>query len=208
MPRLNIPATKINLIRIKDELKLAVDGHELLEQKRQVLIMEVRKLINNLRAERSEMEQLLREAYAKLAQATWENGAEQVALAGLATSQAIDISLRERSVMGIILPVVDATEAELRPSYSLSGTTSSLDEAARAFHGALQHIARLAELENAALRLATELMKTQRRVNALKNFFIPQYHETVKFLQETLEERERDSLFALKRLKSKADLPA
>ncbi|HRU22868.1 MAG TPA: hypothetical protein P5569_02885 [Candidatus Latescibacteria bacterium] len=37
---------------------------------------------------------------------------------------------------------------------------------------------------------------------------MPQYHETVKFLQETLEERERDSLFALKRLKSKADLPA
>lgn len=67
MPRLNIPATKINLIRIKDELKLALDGHELLEQKRQVLILEVRKLINSIRKERSEMEQLLREAYGKLA---------------------------------------------------------------------------------------------------------------------------------------------
>jgi V/A-type H+-transporting ATPase subunit D len=208
MPRLNIPATKINLIRIKDELKLALDGHELLEQKRQVLIMEVRKLIKSLKEERTEMESLLREAFAKLADAEVENGTLQVQLAGLSTSESIDIGLRERSVMGIILPVVDATEAELRPSYSLADTTSSLDEAARAFHAALQHIARLAELENAALRLATELMKTQRRVNALKNFFIPQYHETVKFLQETLEERDRDSLFALKRLKSKAATPA
>ena len=205
MPRLNIPATKINLIRIRDELVLAQEGYDLLEQKRQVLIMEVMRLVDNLRKERQEVERLLREAYERLIRAEVEVGEQQVLRAGLSGSSGIEIALRERSVMGIIIPVVDTTESDFRPSYSFADTTSAVDEAAKAFHEALRHIARLGELENAAFRLATELKKTQRRVNALSSFFIPQYKETVKFLQETLEERDRDALFALKRLKGKAE---
>jgi len=201
MARLNIPATKINLIRIREELKLAQEGYELLEQKRQVLIMEVMRLIDSLRKERAEAERLLKEAYARLLRAEVEAGDAVVRRSGLSASNVLDITIRERSVMGLLVPVVDTTEAEFRPSYSLADTTSAVDEAGRAFHEALRHIAKLGEIESAALLLATELKKTQRRVNALNTFFIPQYKETVKFLQETLEERDRDALFALKRLK-------
>lgn len=205
MARLNIPATKINLIRIREELTLAKEGYELLEQKRQVLIMEVMRLIETLRKERAEVERLLKEAYARLLFAQVEAGDATVSRAGLSASNVLDLTIRERSVMGLLVPVVDTAEAEFRPSYSLIDTTSAVDEAAKAFHDALHHIAKLGEIENAALLLATELKKTQRRVNALSSFFIPQYQETVKFLQETLEERDRDALFALKRLKSKAE---
>ena len=204
MARLNVPATKINLIRIREELKLAREGYELLEQKRQVLVMEVMRLIDTLRKEGAEAKRLLSEAYGALRRAEVEAGEANVRRAGLSAANVLDITIRERSVMGLIVPVVDTAEAQFRPSYSLADTTSAVDEAAKAFHDALQHIAKLGEIENAALLLATELKKTQRRVNALNSVFIPQYQETVKFLQETLEERDRDALFALKRLKSKA----
>ena len=40
----------------------------------------------------------------------------------------------------------------------------------------------LAELENAVLRLARELRKTQRRCNALSKMFIPDYRETIAYI--------------------------
>jgi len=205
MPRLNIPATKINLIRIRGELALAREGYELLEQKRQVLLMEVMRLMDGLKKQRAEVERSLGEAYDRLRLAEVEAGGTRVALAALAAGRGREITIRERSVMGVVIPVASAVEEELRPSYSLADTDSAVDMAARAFHDALDHVAKLAGLENAALRLATELKKTQRRVNALSSFFIPQYRETLKYLQDTLEERDRDALFAMKLVKAKSE---
>ena len=204
MPRLNIPATKINLIRIKEEMRLAQEGYDLLEQKRQVLIMETMRLMDGLSETRAQVEPALATAYERLAAALVEAGTVQVARAGLAAGTGVEITLRERSVMGIVTPIVDVEERDFQPPYGLLGVHPSVDEALKAFREAMEHITKLAELENAALRLATELKKTQRRVNALQNFFIPQYHETAKYLQDTLEERERDALFALKLVKAKA----
>jgi V/A-type H+-transporting ATPase subunit D len=52
-------------------------------------------------------------------------------------------------------------------------------------------------------RLAGELRKTQRRVNALQHIFIPAYEATVAFIISSLEEREREETFRLKWLKNK-----
>ena len=56
-------------------------------------------------------------------------------------------------------------------------------------------------------RLAGELRKTQRRVNALQYIFIPDYEETIAFIESELEEREREEAFRLKRLKTKTARP-
>ena len=68
----------------------------------------------------------------------------------------------------------------------------------RRFVEALPLLAELAELENAVLRLAREVRKTQRRCNALSKLFIPDYRETIAYIMGSLEERERESLMILK----------
>ena len=73
------------------------------------------------------------------------------------------------------------------------------------FRDTLKRIAELTEVEVAVWRLAMELKKTQRRVNALENIFIPQYVETVKFLEDNLAEKEREAFFQMKRVKAKLE---
>jgi V/A-type H+-transporting ATPase subunit D len=80
-----------------------------------------------------------------------------------------------------------------------------LDEAAAAFRRVLAEMPTLAETVTTAWRIARELQKTQRRVNALQHIFIPQYEDTITFIESELEEREREETFRLKRLKSQKE---
>jgi len=91
--------------------------------------------------------------------------------------------------------------------YGLGSTTVALDEAAACFRRVLAEIPVLSETMTIVWRLARELQKTQRRVNALQHIFIPQYEETVNFIENALEEREREATFRLKRIKSRVFHP-
>ena len=58
------------------------------------------------------------------------------------------------------------------------------------------------EVEVSVWRLAAEIRKTQRRVNALENIFIPEYEGTVKAIEEILEESDREEFIRKKKVKS------
>jgi V/A-type H+-transporting ATPase subunit D len=90
----------------------------------------------------------------------------------------------------------------------LGDTNASLDEASASFREVLTQIAQLSQLMTAVWRLAVELRKTQRRVNALQYIFIPDYEETIAFIQSSLEEREREEIFTLKLFKNRAEKAA
>ena len=103
--------------------------------------------------------------------------------------------------MGVEIPKV-TLESEINPrAYGFSGTNTQLDIAYLSFHRAKQISALLAEIENSVYRLAHEIKKTQRRANALKNIIIPQFEETVKFITDALEEKEREEFSRLKVIK-------
>ena len=91
--------------------------------------------------------------------------------------------------------------------YSLGDTTATLDEASALFREVLSRIPELSRLVTSVWRLAIELRKTQRRVNALQYIFIPDYEETIAFIQSSLEEREREETFRLKLLKTRSARP-
>ena len=56
-------------------------------------------------------------------------------------------------------------------------------------------------VENSAYRLASNIKKTQKRANALKNITIPTYTERVKSITNALEEKEREEFTRLKVIK-------
>ena len=50
-------------------------------------------------------------------------------------------------------------------------------------------------------RLADSIKKTQKRANALKNIMIPRFEETVKFISDAIDEKEREDFSRLKVIK-------
>ena len=84
---------------------------------------------------------------------------------------------------------------------SLYKTNLSLDEAAFYFCKVRDLCLRYAEVHSAAERLNRDIHKTQTRANALKNIMIPRYEELVKFITESLEEKEREEFTRLKMIK-------
>jgi V/A-type H+/Na+-transporting ATPase subunit D len=205
MTAINIPPTRSNLIRMKQDLQFARQGYEILDRKREVLTTELIRVAHDAEVLQKEVWQLLEVAYSALERAQLTMGSEHVEWAALAASKTVDIHLRFRGVMGVPVPQIEARGEPQEMLYSLGDTNAALDEASAAFREVLIRIPQLSELVTSVWRLAGELRKTQRRVNALQYIFIPQYEETVSFIVSTLEEREREETFRLKLLKQRAE---
>lgn len=103
--------------------------------------------------------------------------------------------------MGTEIPLVESDESPSMPTYAYYGTSQALDEAKAAFDKVKQLTIQLSMIENSAYRLATNIKKTQKRANALKNITIPTYEVLTKSIQEALEEKEREEFTRLKVIK-------
>jgi V/A-type H+-transporting ATPase subunit D len=198
-----VSPTKSKLLETKRALDLAREGYTLLNKKRNVLIREIMKLIKDAQEIQENMESVFSEAYDNLQKADISVGIEYVQEIGLATKEVEDIDVRLRSVMGVEVPNVSKIDEKIQPSYGFMRTNATLDKANKAFKRVLALITKLTEIETSVYRLATEIKKTQRRVNALENVLIPRYEAIVKFIEDTLEESERESFFRMKKIKSK-----
>lgn len=203
MPILDVPPTKAVLLELREQLAVAKSGYDLLEEKREVLVSELLNIIDDAESFRREVNEQLASAYEVLLKAVQSLGAQQVERTALACVAEAHITLNERSVMGVPIPLMKRKLLELKPQYGLLGTSYELDEALRRFYDVLERILRLAETERTAWHLAIELKKTQRRVNALENIFIPQYEDTIRYIEGRLEEVERETIFQMKLLKAK-----
>ena len=207
MARLALPTTKANLLRLKEDLELAREGRQLLDEKREIILRELFSHLEDLRHSRSDAETALAEAYAELSEACLALGREQVARAAMAAPAPAEITSQERSLFGVVLPLLNWEPSDAAPPWGLLGTSLELDFARERFLAAMRRLVEQAELEIAFRRLAVELRKTQKRVNALQNLLIPQYQETVSYMESGLEEREREALFQLKRVQSRREVP-
>jgi V/A-type H+-transporting ATPase subunit D len=202
---MNVAPTRTNLIRIKKELRFAREGYEILDRKREVLTTELVRVAHEADVIQKEVWKLLATAYAALEKAQLTLGSDHVEWAALAANKTVEVHLKLRGIMGVAIPVIEAQGEPQKLLYSLSGTNAALDEATAAFREVLIKTPQLSMLVTTVWRLAGELRKTQRRVNALQHIFIPQYEETVAFIVSSLEEREREETFRLKWLKTKME---
>jgi len=165
----------------------------------------VMQMIEDVRRARKNSEEQLDKAYRAFKQTLMNMGVNRVKAVAMAVTPDISVTFTDRSIMGVVVPIVDITTREKKPYYAPDGTTAALDEAVTLFRTALRQLTQLSEVEVAVWRLAMELKKTQRRVNALENIFIPQYEETVRFLDDNLAEKEREAFFQMKRVKAKLE---
>jgi len=203
MSTINVAPTRTNLIRVKKDLQFAREGYEILDRKREVLTTELVRVAHEADVLQKEVWKILDMAYRALEKAQLTLGSDNVEWAALAANKTVDVHLKLRGIMGVAIPVIEARGEPQKMLYSLSGTNAALDEASAAFREVLIKTPQLSMLVTTVWRLAGELRKTQRRVNALQHIFIPAYEETVAFIVSSLEEREREETFRLKWLKTK-----
>ena len=193
--------TKGNLIAAKNSLKLARQGYELMDKKRNILIRELTALIEQAKDIQVQIDSIYRHAYSALQIANVEHGISRVEEISHSVPIENSISIRVRSVMGTEIPLVSAEKVMQGPTYGFYNTRASLDDARSAFEQVKELTVRLSMVENSAIRLASSIKKTQKRANALKNITIPKYEELVKTIGDALEEKEREEFTRLKVIK-------
>lgn len=195
--------TKGNLIATKKSLELAKLGYDLMDKKRNVLIKEMMTLLDDVKVIRDDITESYQKAYIALQEANMSLGV----ITDIVEAVPIDtgISVVYRSVMGVEIPKITYEKTPLRLGYGFERANSKVDYAYRCFYHVKELTIKLAEVENAVYRLANNIRKTQKRANALQNISIPEFEETVKFITEALEEKEREEFSRQKVIKANKD---
>lgn len=197
----NISPTKGNLIATKKSLTLANMGFDLMDRKRNILVREMMSLIDRANELRDKIDQTYQTAYTSLQKANISMGTCEE----IANSAPVEngLSIKFRSVMGVELPSVQLENSELSIYYDFLSSTASFDQAYSSFYQVKLMLTELAELENSIYRLAVGIKKTQSRANALKNIIIPQLSNTIRYVSDALDEKDREEFSRLKVIKRK-----
>lgn len=203
MSRLNVPPTKSVQLNLRRDLDMATEGHALLEQKREILVMELMHLLRRVKEVSAELEKQRSEAYGTLRRAIALNGNLHLHNVASGIHYEHRIELSTRLVAGFHTPALIAETEKFHSQYGLIDTDAAVDQTMQEFLKLLESVTRLAELETTVVVLARELKKTQRRVNALEHLFIPDYRETLRYISDSLESSELDSFFTNKMIKKK-----
>ena len=203
MPREQIAPTKSNLLRVKERLAIAVEGHELLEQKREILVMELMRRVEQVKLLEKDLDDRIATAYPSLKRMLIVMGREKADK--LSRNINYKFQLVDKTVVaaGMRLPALEIRFPQAELKYSPANTFAECDETVLEFFGLLKILTWLAEMRTVVWRLAREVRKTQRRVNALDKMVIPAARETGVYIESALEERDRDAFFAGKLLKKK-----
>lgn len=203
MAKLDVPPTKSQYLELRRSLDFALDGFELLEQKRTILTIELMGQLDAVRQMERDLAPLMTRAFAALREASLAAGSEALERQSFATQARHDVTVLSRPLMGLPLTDLQTRYDEIPPQYGTMGSTVLVDDVTRLFVEVLKLAGTLAELQNLVVRLARELRKTQRRVNALSKQFIPAYRETIAYISDALEERERESVVIMKMVKAR-----
>lgn len=204
MARENIAPTKSNLLKVKERLATAEEGYELLEQKREILVMELMRTVEQVKLLEREVERRTTSAYPTAKRMLLSCGRERAEQLAKNNKLAFDIQEKQVNIAGLHLPSLEVQFSGVQLMYSPENSFAECDETVLEFFSLLKILTELAAVRTVAWRLAREVRKTQRRVNALEKQLIPTARETQVYIQEALEERERESFFTSKLLKRKA----
>jgi len=197
--KIKVNPTRMELLKLKKRITLALRGHKLLKDKEEQLLVEFRKLIFEIRKRRKEIEQNLNQFYIHILTLRGITGEKE--WEELLYNPYVKTVFLSKTIRAFNIPVVKI-DATFDPGKNpLPHSTPVL------FHFVFQsgktilkELAELATLENKLHRFAEEIERTRRRVNALEYVLIPNIKETIKFITFKLSEAERASLVRLKHI--------
>ena len=199
-----VSVTRMELLARKAQIALASQGRDLLEQKRTALLKEFLRMADTAMERSDALQFAATNSRHALARAEAIAGTEAVRSAALASRAELPLQVTTTRVMGVKVPHIEqkrVSRSMLDRGIAITGTSITIDEAASAFENEVETIIELAEMELRLTRLATEIQRTSRRLNALEHVLIPRLKAERDLIQMTLDERERADHFRLKLVK-------
>ena len=197
------------LLDLKKRIKMSQSGYKVLKMKRDGLIIELFEVIEKARKMREGVSADYDTAMEKITVARAVEGEIAVKSAAYALKSSPQVKLGSKSIMGMMVPRVEADWTRSRMTergYGVINTSAYIEGASAAFEKLLDTIIRAAEVETTLKKLLDEIEKTKRRVNALEFKIIPELKESERFVKFSLEEMDRENVTRLKHLKSKGDV--
>jgi len=207
----DVKPTRKNLMHIEDRIELSERGHDTLEKKRDGLIMEFMDILDQAQDVRSDMEKTYQEAQRAIDMARAMEGDVAVRGAAAALKEHPEITTQSKNIMGVVVPQIESSKVRKdleERGYGVLGTSARIDEAAGAYEELLEVIILAAEVETAMKKMLDEIETTKRRVNALEFKLLPELHENKEYIEQKLEEQEREEIFRMKKIKAKKEQEA
>ena len=201
MAKLNIAPTKSNLLVMKEKLQVSKNGYDLLEQKRELLVQELMNLVEKVKMLEDDIDRATKEAYPAFKQMLMANGSDQIRRISHSVHYEFGMQEKKFAIGGMSFSSLDVQLPKRELFYSYQGTFATTDNVIEKFFTLLSLITQMASIRTIVWHLADEVKRTQRRVNALDKIVIPESEETKKYIENVLEEKERENI--LKALKKR-----
>jgi len=200
MARLRVNPTRMELMRLKRRLRIAVHGHSLLEDKLEGLMNEFRDLIARYGKARQELDAAYPAVVRLFVLAAVTSSRETIEGAVAQARGRLTVKASQRNLLSVRVPHF---EADLAPGggYSLLDAPLALDQAVADVRGLVPGILEMGEMEQGVWLLMAEIQHTRRRVNALEYVMIPNLRETIRYIQGKLDENERGNITRLMKIK-------
>ncbi len=200
----NVAPTKLNLIVTKESLALAKDGKNLLEEKKEVLLANLQNILRELKTVRAEFDALISEIYSEFFYVKNILGDDLISnVLRSSNVREIEFDILPKNIIGVVVPTIKKVQFERDTNIDISVFISphKIEELKSKFYLFVMKMIEVIEKESIVWNLIKDLKKTQRRVNALENIIIPELQEDIKFIVDSLEDREREVIFQLKQIK-------
>jgi V/A-type H+-transporting ATPase subunit D len=200
-----VKPTRMELMKTRAQIRLAEQGRDLLRQKMDALIREFFAILSRVSDSRDELEQVSRAADLALLIAEATDDPVTLRSASFATRRSITVDIGGKNIMGVPVPVIEkkrVSQKLLDRGYGIITTSARIDETAERYEAELDLLIQLAETETAMRRLGSEIQMTRRRVNALEQILIPELKQNARYIKNAIDEREREDIFRLKKVKS------
>ncbi len=203
-----VSPTRMNLLQRKQQATIAVAGVDLLKRKRDALVADFFNIVRQSLAARERLTKVCEEAYVMLALAKAWEGREALEAAAIAGRREVLVDIEVRNVWGTKIPEVAVKEVRrtlLERGHNPVTTSLRTVESAGNFEEVLRAILDVAASEIKLKKIGEEIKKTTRRVNALEQVVIPRLYGEIRFITAVLEQRAREDVFRLKRIKQKLE---
>jgi V/A-type H+-transporting ATPase subunit D len=198
-------ATRSELLARRARIRLAVQGGDLLKERRGALIKEFDRLGASVLMSMDLLDREVAGAGQVLGVAIADDGREPFDSAAFAAEDGIELTVHTRSVAGVQIVEIEkgnVERARTSRGYSLVATSARTDAVAERFESVLDRLLDIAALELSVRRLADEIARTTRRMNALEHVVVPRLEAEQARISLVLEERELEDRVRLRRIRA------
>lgn len=203
-----ISPTRMNLLQRQNQVKLAQQGVDLLKKKRDALVADFFNIVRRALAAREKLTASAEQSYTLLGLTKAVEGRETLEAAALADPRRLEVGIDTKNVWGTRIPTIatnDVRRSVLARNADPAAVSARTIESADRFEEVVAALLDVAGTEITLRKIGEEIKKTTRRVNALEQVVIPRVRGEIRYIRDVLEQRAREDVFRLKRIKQKLE---